>query len=201
MLEGFLKGLKRPEYIHVLINPLPVYGLAMGLIVLILGLMLWSREARSCGFALILIASTSAWPTLHYGQQGYDRVKAMADSEGQMARGAHPPRRASHLWLLRLGHACAGINRHDLRREVLAGRMPISLHSLVFMLVVDVGVVRMGVEQPLVLVAMSMRFAGRVVRSMFVRVMRVMNVRVVVFQCLMNMRVFVPFSGVEPDSH
>ena len=38
MLEGFLKGLKRPEYIHVLINPLPVYGLAMGLIVLIIGL-------------------------------------------------------------------------------------------------------------------------------------------------------------------
>ena len=79
--------------------------------------------------------------------------------------------------------------------------MPISLHSLVFMLVVDVGVVRMGVEQPLVLVAMSMRFAGRVVRSMFVRVMRVMNVKVFVFQRLMNMRVFVLFSGVEPDSH
>ena len=35
MLEGFLKGLEQPEYIHVLINPLPVYGLAMGLIGLI----------------------------------------------------------------------------------------------------------------------------------------------------------------------
>ena len=32
MLEGFLKGLDQPEYIHVLINPLPVYGLAMGLV-------------------------------------------------------------------------------------------------------------------------------------------------------------------------
>ena len=83
MLEGFLKGLEQPEYIHVLINPLPVYGLAMGVIGLIIGLVLRSREARTCGFALILIASASAWPTLHYGQQGYDRVKAMADSEGQ----------------------------------------------------------------------------------------------------------------------
>ena len=83
MLEGFLKGLEQPEYIHVLINPLPVYGLAMGVIGLILGLVLRSREARSGAFALILIASASAWPTLHYGQQGYDRVKAMADSEGQ----------------------------------------------------------------------------------------------------------------------
>jgi hypothetical protein len=83
MLEGFLKGLEQPEYIHVLINPLPVYGLAMGVVGLIIGLVLRSREARAGAFALILIAAASAWPTLHYGQQGYDRVKAMADSEGQ----------------------------------------------------------------------------------------------------------------------
>ena len=83
MLEGFLKGLEQPEYIHVLINPLPVYGLAMGVIGLIIGLVLRSREARAGAFALILIAAASAWPALHYGQQGYDRVKAMADSEGQ----------------------------------------------------------------------------------------------------------------------
>jgi hypothetical protein len=83
MLEGFLKGLEQPEYIHLLINPLPVYGLAMGLIGLIIGLVLRSREARIGAFALIFVASASAWPTLHYGQRGYDRVKGMADSEGQ----------------------------------------------------------------------------------------------------------------------
>jgi len=83
MLEGFLKGLEQPEYIHVLINPLPVYGLAMGLIGLIIGLVLRSSEARTGAFAVILIAAASAWPTLHYGQHGYDRVKGMADSEGQ----------------------------------------------------------------------------------------------------------------------
>jgi hypothetical protein len=43
MLEGFLKGLEQPEYIHVLINPLPVYGLAMGLVGLSIGLALRSR--------------------------------------------------------------------------------------------------------------------------------------------------------------
>ena len=83
MLEGFLKGLDQPEYIHVLINPLPVYGLAMGLVALIIGLVLRSREARTGAFALILIAAASAWPVFHYGQQGYDRVKGMADSEGE----------------------------------------------------------------------------------------------------------------------
>jgi hypothetical protein len=83
MLEGFLKGLEQPEYIHVLINPLPVYGLAMGLLALIIGLALRSREACTGAFALILIAAASAWPVLHYGQQGYDRVKGMSDSEGE----------------------------------------------------------------------------------------------------------------------
>jgi disulfide bond formation protein DsbB len=83
MLEGFLKGLQQPEYIHVLINPLPVYGLAMGLVALIVGLALRSREARIGAFALILIAATSAWPVSHYGHQGYDRVKGMSDGEGE----------------------------------------------------------------------------------------------------------------------
>ena len=47
MLEGFLKGLsERRNTSMCSSNPLPVYGLAMGVIVLILGLMLWSREAR-----------------------------------------------------------------------------------------------------------------------------------------------------------
>ena len=68
-------------------------------------------------------------------------------------------------------------------------------------LMINIGVVRMGVDQPLVLVAMSMRFAMRVVRRMFVLVMIVMNVKVVVFQRLVKMWVFMPFGGVEPDTH
>jgi hypothetical protein len=67
----------------MLINPLPVYGLAIGLIGLIVGLVLRSREARTGALVLILIAAASAWPTFHYGQQGYDRVKGMSDSEGE----------------------------------------------------------------------------------------------------------------------
>ena len=92
MLEGFLKGLEQPEYIHVLINPLPVYGLAMGLFALMIGLALRSREARTGAFALILIAAASAWPVLHYGQKGYDRVKGMSDSEGEKWLAEHARR-------------------------------------------------------------------------------------------------------------
>ena len=74
-------------------------------------------------------------------------------------------------------------------------------HGLVFVSMIDVGVVRMGVDQLLVLVAMSMRFAVRVLRRMFMLVMVVMNVKVVVFHRLVNMRVFMPFGSVKPDTH
>ena len=96
MFEGFLKGLDQPEYIHVLINPLLIYGLAMGLAGLIISLALRSREARVGALALILIASASAWPVFHYGQQGYDRVKGMSDSEGEKWLDEHM-RRAEQL--------------------------------------------------------------------------------------------------------
>jgi hypothetical protein len=96
MFEGFLKGLDQPEYIHVLINPLPIYGLAMGLAGLIISLALRSREARVGALALILIASASAWPVFHYGQQAYDRVKGMSDSEGEKWLDEHM-RRAEQL--------------------------------------------------------------------------------------------------------
>ena len=36
MLASLSQDLSQPEYIHVLINPLPVYGLAMGLLLIIL---------------------------------------------------------------------------------------------------------------------------------------------------------------------
>ena len=65
---------------HVLLNPLPVYGLAMGLIAL-LGALIWgNRGARVAGLALIFLAGLSAWPVYHYGEAAYDRVKAMVDT-------------------------------------------------------------------------------------------------------------------------
>jgi hypothetical protein len=96
MLEGILKGLEQPEYIHVLLNPLPVYGLAMGLVGLIVGLILRSRAARCSALTIILFASASAWPVSEYGQRGFDRVRGMSDSEGEKWLDEHM-RRAEEL--------------------------------------------------------------------------------------------------------
>lgn len=83
-MTSFLQTLQRqPEYVHVLLNPLPVYGLAMGWIGLLIAFFLRSRSAQIATLVLILISAASAWPVYEFGEQGYDRVLSMTDEAGQ----------------------------------------------------------------------------------------------------------------------
>jgi len=77
-----IKHLSKPEYVHVLLNPLPVYGLAVGMLGLFIALLFKTRAARVTALALVLLITASAWPVYHYGEAGYDRVKAMVDDAG-----------------------------------------------------------------------------------------------------------------------
>ena len=73
-----------PEYIHVLLNPLPFYGLAIGVLALAAGLLARSRSARILGLSLVILTSASAWPVFHYGQNAYERVRKISDEQGQL---------------------------------------------------------------------------------------------------------------------
>jgi disulfide bond formation protein DsbB len=98
MIASFLKDLSQPEYVHVLINPLPVYGLAMGVIGLIIALIQRSRPAQVATLALILLSGAIAWPVVHYGEEGYDRVLAMSDDQGQAWLKVHEHRADELAW-------------------------------------------------------------------------------------------------------
>jgi uncharacterized membrane protein len=92
MIDTLLRDLRQPEYIHVLINPLPIYGLLMGWIGLVIALSLKSRHAQVATLALVLITSASAWPAYEFGEQAYDRVLSMADEDGKAWLDAHRDR-------------------------------------------------------------------------------------------------------------
>src|SRR6266581_1508106 len=89
----FLQHLNSPEYMHVLLNPVPVYGLAIGVVGLLLAVIARNRTGIVIALVLVFLSGLSAWPTYHYGEAAYDRVKAMADTAGDqwldehMARG------------------------------------------------------------------------------------------------------------------
>jgi hypothetical protein len=71
-----------PDYLHVLLNPVPVYGLVMGMIALAMAFVLRSRAARTVALVLICLSSAAAWPVYHYGEKAYDDVMMIADDEG-----------------------------------------------------------------------------------------------------------------------
>src|SRR6266404_2436672 len=98
MIDAILRDLRQPEYIHVLINPLPVYGLAMGLIALIVAFFLKSRPAQIVALIVVLICSASAWPVYEFGEQAYDRVLSMADDPGQAWLNEHQDRAEDLIW-------------------------------------------------------------------------------------------------------
>jgi plastocyanin len=98
MIQAILRGLHEPEYIHVLINPLPVYGLGLGLFALIVALLLRSRHAQIVALAVVLVSAASAWPVYEYGEQAYDRVLSMADDDGRAWLDAHKHRAEDLIW-------------------------------------------------------------------------------------------------------
>ena len=99
MIDTLLRDLRQPEYVHVLLNPLPIYSLASGWIGLIITLFLRSRRAQIATLALVLISSVSAWPVYEFGEQAYDRVLTMTDDDGHAWLDEHRDRAEDLIWI------------------------------------------------------------------------------------------------------
>jgi hypothetical protein len=83
LLSEFLHELHQPEYVHVLLNPLPVYGLALALLALVLALVFRSRGAQVVALILVVLTAAMAWPVAYFGSAGCDRVYSMSGESAQ----------------------------------------------------------------------------------------------------------------------
>jgi uncharacterized membrane protein len=79
----FWQELHQPEYVHTLLLPIPIYGLAAGLFALVVGLLARSRSAQGAALLLIALCASAGWLVVHFGHLGYDRVYSMADGTAQ----------------------------------------------------------------------------------------------------------------------
>ncbi len=95
-LRQILATLKQPEYVHILLNPIPVYGTIAGAVALVTGLILKSRPAQLVALLLILLSTLSVWPVMEYGEGGADRVHDLLNKDGQKWLHEHEER-AEHL--------------------------------------------------------------------------------------------------------
>jgi len=99
VIENLLRGLRQPEYVHVLLNPLPVYGLLIAWIGLLIAFFSKSRRAQLATLVLVLITSLSGWPVYEFGQQAYDRVLSMTDEDGERWLDGHRDRGEDLIWI------------------------------------------------------------------------------------------------------
>jgi hypothetical protein len=98
--------LEQPEYIHVVLNHLPLIGLFVAMLALGAGLVARDRRATLIGLVLVGLLALSAWPVAHYGEAGYDRVLSMTDDAG--ARFLQYHRALAERWVF-LYYVTAGV--------------------------------------------------------------------------------------------
>jgi hypothetical protein len=130
-METLLRDLRQPEYIHVLLNPLPIYGLLVAWIGLVVALVSRSRRAQIVTLTLVVICSVSAWPVYEFGQQGYDRVLSMADEDGQAWLDAHEDRAEDLIWIF---YALAALSAIAIAAPIKWPRTSVSLIVAVLLL-------------------------------------------------------------------
>src|SRR4026208_1208934 len=99
VIDSILRCLRQPGYVHVLLNPLPVYGFLFAWIGLLIAFFSKSRRAQIAALMLVLVSSLSAWPVYEFGQQGYDRVLSMTDEDGERWLDEHRDRAEDLIWI------------------------------------------------------------------------------------------------------
>ena len=99
MINALLRDFRQPEYIHVLLNPLPVYGLAVALVGLTVAWFLRNRPAQIATLLIVLISAASAWPVYEFGEQAKDRVLSMENEVGGAWLEEHQDRAEDLIWL------------------------------------------------------------------------------------------------------
>ena|SRR5437763_8859672 len=92
MINALLRDFERPEYLHVLLNPLPVYGLGIALFGLIAALLIGSRRGQIAALLLVSVTAAAAWPVAEFGEDAYRRVLSMADAPGKAWLKTHADR-------------------------------------------------------------------------------------------------------------
>lgn len=97
-----LHHLTQPEYLHVVINPMPVIGMGLGAALIFAGLWLESEGMREAGLALVVLTALITFPTIKLGQHAYDRLYEQIPLEAQQWLDVHMNRAEKLQWLFYL---------------------------------------------------------------------------------------------------
>lgn len=102
-----IRQLLPADYIHVLINPLPIYALAWSILVLIWGMIRRDRKVQVVALWLIVLSAGSSWPTFSFGEKAYHQVYLLVDPDGKHYLDVHRHRAEKGIYLFYVALAAA----------------------------------------------------------------------------------------------
>ena len=104
----YLDLLADPAYRHMLLNHVPVVGLAVALVALAAGLVLRQRVAIFIGLALVMLTSGMAFPIAQFGDAAYPAIYDTLNGHGRAWLDHHAE--VAETWLpLLLGNAALAL--------------------------------------------------------------------------------------------
>lgn len=115
--KALLHHLTQPEYLHVVINPMPVIGMGLGAALIFAGLRLESGGMREAGLAVVVLTALMTFPTIKLGQHAYDRLYEQIPLEAQQWLDVHMSRAEKLQWFFYLTGALAAWALASSRRK------------------------------------------------------------------------------------
>lgn len=91
-LSSFFSQLQQPEYVHVLLNPIPVYGMAFAALLLLGGWIRKDSGVQTAALIAIAVVAALTWAAAEFGEEAYDRVLSMSSGDAQLWLKAHAAR-------------------------------------------------------------------------------------------------------------
>jgi hypothetical protein len=88
-MNDSLVTLNQPEHVHILLNHLPLTGLAVAVAGTVIALVCHNRGAIVIGLALMALLAGTAWPVMETGEGAYNRVRPLMDEDGKHALRQH----------------------------------------------------------------------------------------------------------------
>ena len=119
-----------PEHVHVLLNPMPVYGMMIGVLALAAGLLARSCPAKVLALSIVVVAGASAWPAHYFGENAYQNVRKISDEQGQQWLDEHMGRAEKFLFLF-YGTALLGIAGVVSQKKFPKAATPLAVVTLI----------------------------------------------------------------------
>jgi len=138
-LALFFRHLKAPEYVHVLLNPWPVYGMAAGAFLLLFSFLTRNAKGSTGSLLWLILMAVATWFAAEFGEKAYDRVYAMSGTEAQQWLDVHMKRAETYRYVFYAVGISAASALLTSRRWPSVSRSLVALTTLLAVISVGVG--------------------------------------------------------------